>query len=118
MRVLSAALLSLDFTREHGAVVIGFAALLGVFFTRSALQGDRRFVVAGFPPGETVVACVAVLGVATAVVVVVSAIVTALDFTPDSWAPLLAAMVLLGLIYTGTGARSTSSAPPPWCCSW
>jgi hypothetical protein len=88
-----------------GGVVIGFAAaLLGVFVMQSALQGDRRLVVAGFRPGETVVARLAVLGAATAVVVAVSALVTALNFTPDSWAPLLTAMVLLGLIYAGIGA--------------
>lgn len=88
-----------------GGVVIGFAAaLLGVFVMQSALQGDRRLVVAGFRPGETVAARLAVLGAATAVVVAVSAIVTALNFTPVSWGPLLIAMVLIGLIYAGIGA--------------
>lgn len=46
----------------------------------------------------------AVLGAATAVVVAVSAIVTAINFTPASWGPLLVAMVLIGLIYAGIGA--------------
>lgn len=88
-----------------GGVVIAFAAaLLGVFVMQSALQGDRRLVVAGFRPGETVIARMGVLLVAITLVVAISAIVTALNFTPASWAPLLTAMVLLGLIYAGIGA--------------
>lgn len=88
-----------------GGVVIAFAAaLLGVFVMQSALQGDRRLVVAGFRPGETVIARMGVLLAATTLVVAISAVVTALNFTPASWAPLLTAMVLLGLIYAGIGA--------------
>lgn len=88
-----------------GGMVVAFAAaLLGVFVMQSALQGDRRLVVAGFRPGETVIARLGVLLAATAVVVAVSAVVTALNFTPDSWGPLLLALVLLGLIYAGIGA--------------
>jgi len=88
-----------------GGVVIAFAAaLLGVFVMQSALQGDRRLVVAGYRPGETVLARLMVLMAATAVVVTVSALVTALNFTPASWAPLIAALVLLGLIYAALGA--------------
>ena len=93
----------------HGAGMGGFViafvvALVGVFVMQSALQGDRRLVVAGFRPGETVFARLLVLLAATALVVAVSAAVTALNFTPDSWPPLLAAMVLLGLIYGAIGA--------------
>lgn len=88
-----------------GGVVIAFAAaLLGVFVMQSALQGDRRLVVAGYRPGETVLARLLVLTAATAIVVSVSALVTALNFTPASWAPLIAALVLLGLIYAALGA--------------
>ena len=93
----------------HGAGMGGFAiafatALLGVFVMQSALQGDRRLVVAGYRPGETVIARLAVLLAATALVVAVSAVVTALNFTPASWPPLIAALVLLGLIYGAIGA--------------
>jgi hypothetical protein len=88
-----------------GGIVIAFAAaLLGVFVMQSALQGDRRLVVAGYRPGETVLARLLVLVSATAVVVTVSAIVTALSFTPDSWPPLITSMVLIGLIYAAIGA--------------
>ncbi|HEX2708078.1 MAG TPA: hypothetical protein VHM66_08745 [Solirubrobacterales bacterium] len=88
-----------------GGMVIGFAAaLLGVFVMQSALQADRRLVVAGYRPGETVIARLGVLAAATAIVVAVSAVITAINFTPASWAPLLVALVLLGLIYAGIGA--------------
>src|SRR5262245_41606747 len=88
-----------------GGMVVAFAAaLLGVFVMQSALQGDRRLVVAGCRPGETVVARLFVLLAATTLVVTVSAVVTALNFTPASWIPLLAALVLIGLIYGALGA--------------
>ena len=93
----------------HGAVMAGtaiaFAAgLCGVFVMQSALQGDRRLVVAGFRPGETVLARLTVLAADTVLVVAVSLAVTALFFAPASWLPFAAASVLLGLIYGSLGA--------------
>lgn len=93
----------------HGAGMGGLAiaftvALVGVFVMQSALAGDRRLVVAGFRPGEAVVARVAVLVAATALVVGVAAVTTALNFTPASWPPLIAALVLIGLVYGAIGA--------------
>jgi hypothetical protein len=88
-----------------GGVVVGFvAALLGVFVMRSALDGDRRLVAAGFHPGETVLARLLVLISGTALVVAVSAVVTALNFHAASWVPLIASLMLLGLIYAAIGA--------------
>ena len=88
-----------------GGVVIAFVvALVGVFVMQSALQGDRRLVVAGFRPGETVIARLVVLLAATGLVVTVSAVVTGLNFTPASWLALIAALVLTGLIYGAIGA--------------
>ena len=88
-----------------GGVVVAFvAALLGVFVMRSALEGDRRLVVAGFHPGETALARLFVLVSGTALVVAVSAVVTALNFDPASWVPLVASLMLLGLIYASIGA--------------
>ena len=88
-----------------GGVVVAFvAALLGVFVMQSALEGDRRLVVAGFQPGETVLARLLVLLSGTALVVAVSAVVTALNFTADNWVPLIGSMLLLGLIYASIGA--------------
>ena len=93
----------------HGAGMGGFAiafcaAVVGVFVMQSALQGDRRLVVAGYRPGETVIPRLLVLVAATALVVTVAAVTTALNFTPASWPPFLAALVLLGLTYAGIGA--------------
>lgn len=80
------------------------AALLGVFVMQSALQGDRRLIVAGFRAGEAVRARLAVLATATGVVVTVAALVMAIDFTPASWPAVIAALVLTGLIYAAIGA--------------
>lgn len=93
----------------HGAGMGGFAiaftvALVGVFVMQSALAGDRRLVVAGFRPGEAVLARLVVLVAATALVVAVAAVTTALNFTPASWPPLIAALVLIGLVYGAIGA--------------
>lgn len=88
-----------------GGVVVAFvAALLGVFVMQSALEGDRRLVVAGYRPGETVLARLLVLGAGTLLVVAVSAVVTAVSFDPASWIPLIASLMLLGLIYAAIGA--------------
>ena len=93
----------------HGAVMAGIAiafvaALCGVFVMQAALQGDRRLVIAGFRPGETVIARLTVLAAATALVVTVSMGVTAVSFTPASWSPFISAALLTGLIYAALGA--------------
>jgi hypothetical protein len=88
-----------------GGLVVAFVvALVGVFVMQSALEGDRRLVLAGYQPGETVIARLLVLVSATAIVVTVAAIVTALNFTAASWLPMLAALALIGLIYGAIGA--------------
>ena len=93
----------------HGAVMAGnviafVAGLIGVFVMQSALQGDRRLVIAGFRPGEAIGARLVVMAAATALVVAVSAIVTALSFSVASWAPFIAGLVLIGLMYAAIGA--------------
>ncbi|WP_143038714.1 hypothetical protein [Thermoleophilum album] len=95
----------------HGAVMAGqaiafVAALCGVFVMHAALQGDRRLVIAGYRPGETIVARLSVLAATTALVVGVSLGVTAMAFEPESWLPFGAATLLIGLIYAGLGALS------------
>lgn len=80
------------------------AALLGVFVMQSALQGDRRLVLAGFQAREAVLARLAVLVAATALVVAVSVVVTGVFFTPASWAPVIGALVLTGLMFSAIGA--------------
>jgi hypothetical protein len=71
---------------------------------QSALQGDRRRVVAGFRPREAIGARLLVTAAATTLVVAVSAIVTALSFGIASWIPFIAGLVLIGLLYAATGA--------------
>jgi hypothetical protein len=93
----------------HGAVMAGnviafVTGLVGVFVMQSALQGDRRLVVAGFRPGEAIAARLVVVAAATALVVAVSAIATAFGFDPGAWIPFLAGLVLIGLIYAALGA--------------
>lgn len=88
-----------------GGLVVAFVnALVGVFVMQSALLGDRRLVLAGFRPGETVLARVLVLIGATGLVVGVAAATTALNFTAASWVPMIGALALIGLIYGEIGA--------------
>lgn len=88
-----------------GGVAVAFViALLGVFVMQSALDGDRRLVVAGMRPVETVLARLLVLVSGTGLVVAVSVLVTALNFTPRNWLPMITALVILGLIYAALGS--------------
>ena len=87
-----------------GLMVAFLAALVGVFVTHSALQGDRRLVLAGLPAHQAVLARAIVLGAATFVAVVVSAAMMALVFTPASWPPVIAALLLTALTYAAIGA--------------
>jgi hypothetical protein len=87
-----------------GMMVAFVAALVGVFVMQSALQGDRRLVLAGLHTGEAVRARLVVLGGATLVAVLASAVVTAISFTPASWPLLLAALALTGQIFAAIGA--------------
>ena len=88
-----------------GGLVVGFVvALVGVFVVQSALQADRRLVLAGMRAGEAVAARLLVLLSATLLVVAVAALTTAANFTPDSWAPVLVALTLIGMIFGAIGA--------------
>jgi hypothetical protein len=80
------------------------AALVGVFVMRSALQGDRRLVLAGLPASDAVLARLAVLVTAIAVAVVVAALAIAPNFTPASWPAVVTGLVLTGLMYGAIGA--------------
>jgi hypothetical protein len=93
----------------HGAIMAGMAiafvaGLCGVFVMQSAMSGDRRLVVAGFRPSETVLARLVVLIADTALVVAVSLIATAFYFQPQAWVRFALAALLIGLIYAPLGA--------------
>jgi len=93
----------------HGAIMAGIAiafaaGLCGVFIMQSALAGDRRLVLAGYRPRETLLARLTILAADTALVTAVALAATAAFFTPAAWIPFAAAAVLLGLIYGALGA--------------
>jgi hypothetical protein len=91
------------------AVTVAFlAGLCGAFIVSSARQADRRLVVAGFRPLEAVIPRLAVLGAATVIVVGVSVAVTALSFTPQSWAAFALGTLLVGLTYGCIGVLAGS----------
>jgi hypothetical protein len=93
----------------HGAtmaaITVAFlAGLCGLFVLQSAREADRRLVVAGFRPVEVVVPRLISIGAATAIVVVVSLVVTAISFTPQQWLPFAVANLLIGLTFAAIGA--------------
>jgi hypothetical protein len=93
----------------HGAVMAGaviafVAGLVGVFVMHAALAGDRRLVVAGYRPGEAIVARLMVLAAAVVVVVVASIAATLAYFTPAALPSLIVALALTGAIYAAIGA--------------
>ena len=90
---------------EMAKIAIAFvAALVGVFVMQSALLGDRRLVVAGYRPGEAVVARMLVVLAATVTAVAVATVVTGWKVTIVSWPPVIAAYILTGIIYASIGA--------------
>jgi hypothetical protein len=90
---------------DMAAITVAFlAGLIGVFVIQSALQADRRLVVAGFRPREALAPRLLVLAAGAVLVVAVSVAVTALSFTPKLWAPFILGNLLVGLIYTMLGA--------------
>jgi hypothetical protein len=89
---------------EMAKMSVAFAAaLVAVFVTQAALQGDRRLVLAGMRAREALLARIAVLAAATGLVVAVAAAVMALNFTPASWPAVIAGLLLTGLIYAAVG---------------
>ena len=93
----------------HGPEMAKFSvavvsALVGTFVMRAALQGDRRLVAAGLRARDAIAARLAVLAAAVAIAVAVSALATSLNFSPVSWAPVIPALLLVGLTYGAIGA--------------
>ena len=82
------------------------AGLVGVFVVGSALESDRRLVVAGFEPGEAVMPRLFVLALAVLVITAVSLVVMAFAFTPKSWGAFIVGTLLAGLMYGALGALS------------
>ena len=93
----------------HGAtmaaITVAFlGGIVGVFIMQAAKQADRRLVLAGFHGVETVASRLLVLVGATALVTAVSLLVTAKDFTPQSWLGFSIATAAIAVTYAGLGA--------------
>jgi len=91
---------------DRRLVVAGFRA-------RETLQGDRRLVVAGFRARETVIARLSALAAAIFVVAAVAVLASAIGFEPASWLPVIAALLLIGLIYGSVGALAGALLDKP-----
>ncbi len=105
------ALFLTDMRQIHGAIMVpitvGFlTGLLGLFIVSSALESDRRLVVAGFLPVEVVVPRFLVLTAGAFLISVISIGVTTIDFTPASWGPFVTGNLLSALIYGLVGGLS------------
>ena len=93
----------------HGAVMAAITVaflggLIGVFTMQAAKQADRRLVLAGFRGVETVLARLVVLFLATGVALVLALVVTARDFTPQSWLWFALGTATIAITYAGIGA--------------
>lgn len=93
----------------HGAnmaaITVAFlGGVLGVFaLRREALIFDRRLVVAGFRPYETVLPRLVVLAAALVIAVGASLAVTALSFSPAAWTTFAVGTALAALTYALVG---------------
>ncbi len=88
-------------------VAIAFlAGLVGVFVVNSALESDRRLVVAGYSPGEVITPRLVVLTLAVLVITTISLVVMAFSFVPQRWGPFIVGALLAGLSYAAIGALS------------
>ena len=80
------------------------AALVGVFVMQSALQADRRLVIAGYRRRQVLAGRGIVILAAVGIVTGVAAIVTGVAVPVVSWPPVIAALLLTGLTYAAIGA--------------
>lgn len=88
----------------HGAIMVPItvaflSGLAGLFVVLGSADGDRRLVLAGFRTGEVLFARIGVVAFAALLTTGVSLAVTAVDFSPESWAPFAGANVLVALTY-------------------
>jgi hypothetical protein len=93
----------------HGAtmaaITIAFlAGLCGLFIMQSAREADRRLIVSGFSPAQTIAPRLLQIAAATSVVLIVSLAVTAISFQPQRWVSFFVANLLVGLTFGSIGA--------------
>lgn len=75
----------------HGAIMVPItvaflAGLSGLFIVQGSIGADSRLAIAGFRPTEILLARLGTIGVAVILTTIVALAVTAIDFTPESWA--------------------------------
>ena len=92
----------------HGAIMLPIAVaflagLAGLFVMLGSAEGDRRLTLAGFRTGEVLAARLGVIGFAALLTTAVGVAVTAVDFTPQAWAPFAAAALLVAVTYAMIG---------------
>lgn len=93
----------------HGAImapitVAFLTGLAGVFIVLGSAEGDRRIALAGLRGSELVSARMVIVVCVALFIAAVSVGVTALDFTPQSWAAFVGANLLVALTYGMLGA--------------
>ncbi len=92
----------------HGAIMapitIAFlAGIAGLFVVLGSMEADRRLVRAGLRSSDVLAARMGVIWGAAVAVTIVSVAITAVDFAPATWAPFIAANVLVALTYASIG---------------
>lgn len=92
----------------HGAIMLPIAVaflagLAGLFVTLGSAEGDRRLTLAGLRTGEVLGARLGVIGFAAVLTTAAAVAVTAVDFTPETWAPFVLASLLVAITYAMLG---------------
>lgn len=75
------------------------AGIVGLFLVRRSRAADDRLRLAGYSVGELVVSRVAVLGIGTHIVTMISVFVAVLAFGPEALVPFVVGTALVGLTY-------------------
>jgi len=99
---------TLSMVDVHGAIMVPItiaflAGLAGLFVVQGSLEGDARLTLAGFRPREILVSRLGVIAIAGLLTTVVSLAVTAIDFTPQSWAWFTVGNALVAATYGMVG---------------
>jgi hypothetical protein len=92
----------------HGAIMVpitvGFiSGLAGLFVVLGSADADRRLVLAGYRPLEVLSARLGIVVGASLLTTAVALAVTAVSFTPQSWALFATANVIVALTYAMIG---------------
>ncbi|MCB0953221.1 MAG: hypothetical protein KDB13_10985 [Microthrixaceae bacterium] len=92
----------------HGAIMVPItvrfiSGLAGLFVALGSADADRRLALAGYRPLEVLAARLGIVVGASLLTTAVALAVTAVSFTPQSWALFAAANVIVALTYAMVG---------------